>query len=157
MGIPYSREINAAFEQVTPLVASGYQVLNTTKNIAVALFVIEIISVILLSAILIGIIGLLYTLNPDLEHERKVFVTPAMKWIASWHPSNLGKRGAPLSVAMVLVGLFAAAGFAFLFYVYYKRKVEDATVENEVGDESDKTNGKTGKDVENVKKGKTEQ
>lgn len=163
MGIPYSREINAAFSQVTPLVASGYDVLNTTKNIAVALFVIEIVSVFLLSAILLGILALLITMNPDLAHERDVLVTPAMRWIASWHPTNfaVAKRGVPLSVAAGMVVVFMVAGWVFLGYVYYKRKVEDATVENQVGEEqegeSETEMGQKGKDVENVKKGDTEQ
>ncbi len=118
---PYSREINAAFEQVTPLVAAGFEVLETTKNIAVALFVIQIITVVLLSLILLALVGLLFTINPDLEHERKLFVTPAMQWIASWSTS---RYGAPKSVAAIVVGLFAIVGFGFLAYVYYKRNVE---------------------------------
>jgi hypothetical protein len=155
MGIPYSREINAAFEQVTPLVQSGYEVLNTTKNIAVALFVLEIFSAILLIFILFALIGLLITMNPDLENERKVLVTPALKWIASWW---MTKHGAPKSIAGLVVGLFVLAGFCFLFYVYYKRMVEDATVENEAGGTQDENEAlKKGKDVENVKKGNTEQ
>ncbi|KAK5170379.1 uncharacterized protein LTR77_004966 [Saxophila tyrrhenica] len=155
MGIPYSREINAAFEQVTPLVAAGFEVLETTKNIALALFFIQIFTAITLTFILLALIGLLYTLNPDLEHERKVFVTPTMKWMASWW---LGKHGAPKSVAAGLVAVFALAGFGFLGWVYYKRQVEDATVENHVpakGEEGPEL--KKGKDVENVKKGDTKQ
>jgi hypothetical protein len=151
MGIPYSREINAAFEQVTPLVAAGFEVLDTIKNIAVALFFIEIFSAVLLSLILLALIGLLYTLNPELEEERKALVTPAMKWIASW-----SMNGVPKSLAVMLVAMFTLAGLGFVGYVYYKRSVEDATVEDappiEEGDGL-----KKGKDVDNIKKGKSDQ
>lgn len=84
MGIPYSREINAAFDQVTPLVAAAYEVLQTTKNIAILLAFIQIGTVVLLSFILFALLGLLITLNPDLEKERKDFVTPVMVWLAGW-------------------------------------------------------------------------
>ena len=67
MGIPYSREINAAFEQVTPLVAAGYKVLRTTKNISIILAIIQVLTVLFLGLILLALIALLYTVNPDLE------------------------------------------------------------------------------------------
>jgi hypothetical protein len=67
MGIPYSREINAAFEQVTPLVAAGYKVLRTTKNISIILAIIQVLTVVLLGLILLALVALLYTVNPDLE------------------------------------------------------------------------------------------
>lgn len=67
MGIPYSREINAAFEQVTPLVAAGYQVLRTTKNISILLAVIQVLTVVLLFLVWIALIALMYCVNPDLE------------------------------------------------------------------------------------------
>lgn len=156
MGIPYSREINQAFEQVTPLVAAGFEVLETTKNIALALFFIQVYTATTLTLVLLALLGLLFTLNPDLEHERKVLVTPAMKWIASW---SLTKHGAPKSVAAALVFLFALGGFGFLGWVYYKRSVEDATVENDApaAGEEEGDELKKGKDVENLKKGKVEQ
>ena len=83
MGIPYSREINSAFEQVTPLVAAAYEVLQTTKNIAILLAVVQITTVVLLTLILVCLLGLLYTMNPDLETERKQLVTPVMRWLTS--------------------------------------------------------------------------
>src|SRR5690242_15115844 len=67
MGIPYSREINAAFSQVTPLVAAGYKVLRTTKNISILLAAIQVLTVVLLGAILVVLVGILYAVNPDLE------------------------------------------------------------------------------------------
>lgn len=67
MGIPYSRQINAAFEQVTPLVAAGFKVLRTTRDISILLAVIQVLTVALLGLILLGIVALLYCVNPDLE------------------------------------------------------------------------------------------
>lgn len=84
MGIPYSREINQAFEQVTPLVAAGFEVLQTTKNIAILLACIQVLTVILLGLLLLGIFALLCTVNPDLDRERQELVTPAVQWLASW-------------------------------------------------------------------------
>jgi lysylphosphatidylglycerol synthetase-like protein (DUF2156 family) len=79
MGIPYSRQINTAFDQVTPLVAQGFQVLETTKNIAILLAWIEVLTVVLLALILIALLALLVTMNPDLANEREAFVTPTLK------------------------------------------------------------------------------
>lgn len=67
MGIPYSREINAAFEQVTPLVAAGYKVLRTTKNISVLLAIIQVLTVLLLFMVWLALVALMYCVNPDLE------------------------------------------------------------------------------------------
>lgn len=84
MGLPYSKQINAAFDQVTPLVAAGFEVLQTTKNIAVLLAVIEVITAITLILILLALLALLLSVNPDLSTEREQLVTPTMKWLASW-------------------------------------------------------------------------
>lgn len=67
MGIPYSREINAAFEQVTPLVAAGFEVLRTTKNISIILAIIQVLTVLFLGMILGALVVLIYVVNPDLE------------------------------------------------------------------------------------------
>src|ERR1700712_2972159 len=81
MGIPYSRQINTAFDQVTPLVAQGFEVLETTKNIAILLAWIQVLTVMLLALILSALIALLVTMNPDLEAERQAFLTPIMKTV----------------------------------------------------------------------------
>ena len=67
MGLPYSRQINAAFEQVTPLVAAGFKVLRTTRDISILLAAIQVLTVILLAGILVVLVGLCYCVNPDLE------------------------------------------------------------------------------------------
>ncbi|KAJ4391282.1 hypothetical protein N0V93_004899 [Gnomoniopsis smithogilvyi] len=84
MGIPYSREINAAFDQVTPLIAAGFQVLQTTKNISILLACIQVLTVVYLSLILLALIGLICVVNPALHTERDALVTPVVKWLASW-------------------------------------------------------------------------
>ena len=156
MGIPFSREINAAFEQVTPLVQAAYEVLETTKNIALILLAIQVMTIITLLLMLLALVGLLITMNPELERERKLLVTPVMKWIASW---SMTASGHPMSVAGLIVGSFALAGFAFLFYVYWTRKVADATIENEAEarDKDENEALKKGKDVDAIKKGEAKQ
>jgi hypothetical protein len=67
MGIPYSHEINAAFDQVTPLVAAGFKVLKTTRNISILLAIIQVLTVVFLALILVVLLGVLYSVNPDLE------------------------------------------------------------------------------------------
>ena len=67
MGLPYSRQINAAFDQVTPLVAAGFKVLRTTRDISILLAVIQVLTIILLGFILFALVLLLYCVNPDLE------------------------------------------------------------------------------------------
>jgi hypothetical protein len=152
MGIPYSREINAAFEQVTPLVQSAYEVLDTTKNIAVFLAYLQVLIAVTLILNLLAMIGLLFTLNPDLEKERKLLVTPVMKWIAGFSMTASGHRN---SIASALVGFFILAGAGFWFYVYYVRTVEDPSIENEKADEPERE--MKGKDVEAIKRGEAKQ
>ncbi|WZH48523.1 hypothetical protein QYS62_009701 [Fusarium acuminatum] len=84
MGMPYSKQVNAAFDQVTPLVAAGFEVLQTTKNIAILLAVVQVFVAIVLSFTLLAMLALIYSVNPDLETERRALVTPCMKWLASW-------------------------------------------------------------------------
>jgi hypothetical protein len=83
MGIPYSKQINLAFDQVTPLVAAGFKVLQTTKNITFLLAAIQILTTFLLSLILLTLLGLIITVSPDLEYERQILVTPMIRWFAN--------------------------------------------------------------------------
>jgi hypothetical protein len=91
MGIPYSKEINKAFVelnkaygQVTPLVAAAYEVLQTTKNISLLVAGIQVLNSLFLGLILLAMIGLLITVNPELEKERREIVTPTVVWVAGW-------------------------------------------------------------------------
>lgn len=91
MGIPYSKQINLAFDQVTPLVEAGFKVLQTTKNITFLLAAIQILTAVFLGLILIALVGLIITTSPDLEYERTVLVTPVVKWIVGWVLVREGK------------------------------------------------------------------
>jgi hypothetical protein len=108
MGIPYSREISAAFDQVTPLVAAGFEVLQTTKNIAILLACIQVLTAVVLCFILLALLGLLYTVNPELEKERRQLVTPMMIWLASW----VYKYGTAAKWLLRIFLVVSAIGFA---------------------------------------------
>jgi hypothetical protein len=117
MGIPYSKEINKAFVelnnaygQVTPLVAAAYEVLETTKNISLMVAGIQVLNSFLLTLILVCMVGLLITTNPDLENERKQLVTPALVWIAAW--TAIGKK--VLSTIIMLLVIIAIGGVVFI-------------------------------------------
>lgn len=107
MGIPYSKQINAAFDEVTPLVAAGFEVLQTTKNIAVLLLAIQIVTVILLAMMFMMLAALLVTVNPDLKAERQAIVTPVVKWFAHLF---LGVQNH--SQSMMFAGLIVLLGIA---------------------------------------------
>ncbi|KAK0851854.1 hypothetical protein LTR91_016086 [Friedmanniomyces endolithicus] len=80
MGIPFSKQINAAFEEVTPLVAAGFEVLQTTKNIALLAAALQVFTGLILSLVLLVLIALLITVNPNLTEERDALVTPVVRW-----------------------------------------------------------------------------
>ncbi|CAI9636756.1 unnamed protein product [Alternaria burnsii] len=126
MGIPYSRQINAAFEQVTPLVAAGFKVLRTTRDISILLAVIQVLTVFLLGLILIALVVLLYCVNPDLEEERQAIITPWLRYFAGitlW------------SVLRTLLSLLAVAGLAGAATWHFflaKQWVEDVEYEGNV-------------------------
>jgi hypothetical protein len=82
MGIPDSRELDAAFEQVTPLVSHGFRVLESAKTVIFVLACIQMFTIALLISILIALLALLITMNPDLTEERRRLVTPAMRVLA---------------------------------------------------------------------------
>lgn len=84
MGLPYSKETNAAFDQVNPLVAKGPEVSQSINYISIFLAVYQVFTVVFLALILATLLGLLITVNPDLEHERQELVTPAMKRMVRW-------------------------------------------------------------------------
>ncbi|KAI4652019.1 hypothetical protein J4E93_002216 [Alternaria ventricosa] len=126
MGIPYSRQINAAFEQVTPLVAAGFKVLRTTRDISILLAVIQVLTVILLGFILLALLLLLYCVNPDLEEERKAIVTPWLRYFASITLWSIFKT---LFSMVFVMGLAAAATWHFFLA---KQWVEDVEYEGNV-------------------------
>ena len=112
MGIPYSKEINAAFEQVTPLVAAGFEVLQTTKDIAILLACIQVLTVVLLAFILVALLALLVTINPDMEKERRELVTPTLIWLVSW----VYAYGTPTKWLLRLLLLVISVGFCLFLW-----------------------------------------
>jgi hypothetical protein len=156
MGIPYSREINAAFEQVTPLVAAGFEVLQTTKDIAILLACIQVLTVAILSLILVSLFGLLLTMNPDLEYERQQLVTPALQWLSSW----LLSYG---TVAKWLLRAFlVVSAIGFITFLWYGTTAGasvpnaddmEAAKDDESSPEEDPKGKAKGKDKGNKKKG----
>jgi hypothetical protein len=82
MGIPYSKQINLAFDHVTPLVAAGFKVLQTTRNVTYLLAAVQVLTAVFLGLILITLLALIITVSPDLEHERQALVTPTVRWLA---------------------------------------------------------------------------
>ncbi|KAF2873615.1 hypothetical protein BDV95DRAFT_488790 [Massariosphaeria phaeospora] len=146
MGIPYSREINAAFEQVTPLVAAGFKVLQTTKNISILLAVIQVLTVFFLFLILLALILLLYCVNPDLATERKQLVTPFLQSLARISSWDIVKGTVSATVALGI-----ALGVAYRVFLW-ERLRED--VEFEGGEDADKAlEDMDGKDKGEKKKG----
>ena len=135
MGIPYSKQINAAFDQVTPLVGAGFRVLETTKNIAVLLAFIEVFSIVLLSLILMALFALLVTMSPDLEEERRTLVTPILKGILSAIQQRVdywNKNSLKISVGMA----FLIIGATFLFSPFVLRKLNIKTKKSKRGNEA---------------------
>lgn len=152
MGLPYSKQINAAFDQVTPLVGAGFEVLQTTKNISLLLLAIQVLTVALLACILTALFALLVTVNPDLETERRALVTPAVQWVAGVFMRMAEHRRTFLVVFWVIVvglGMGSTAG------LYYTSR--DPTLRI---DEIEDVGGSTqlmGDDIEAIKKGETDQ
>lgn len=117
MGIPYSKQINAAFDQVAPLVAATLDVLHTSKNITYLLAAIQVLNAVLLLIAVFSLFALLITVNPELTEERQALVTPLVKRLASWlMPGSEGRWYLKIlawSLASVwMVGCTAAAYYA---------------------------------------------
>ncbi|KXJ88011.1 hypothetical protein Micbo1qcDRAFT_178651 [Microdochium bolleyi] len=159
MGIPYSKEINHAFDQVTPLVAEGSQVLEKTKNIAVVLLWLEIASALIIALNLVCLLALLVTLNPDLEEERRTLVTPVVRWVAGSAAQAAGVLGRWWVV--VVLGVLGVYGVGVWMWVRHGGsgvegvEGDDGAGEEEPdGGEKDKKGkgkGKKGKDDEQKK------
>ena len=112
MGIPYSKQINSAFDQVTPLVAAGFEVLQTTKNISVLLAAVQVITAVHLFLILGALLAILVSINPDLEDERQNLVTPTAKWFACWLMPECEVRNKFGVILTAVAGIVFAAGWA---------------------------------------------
>ena len=156
MGIPYSKQINAAFDQVTPLVSAGFEVLQTTKNISILLAAIQVVTVLILAAILLTLIALLISVNPYLEAERAAIVTPVVKWCACWAMPACEARGRVLVSGLVFVAVIFVGSWVWYSVVTDVKEV--AAEEAVAGDEEREGEGKgeaKGK-AKGVKKGEGE-
>jgi hypothetical protein len=157
MGIPYSRQINAAFDQVTPLVAAGFRVLQTTKNISILLAAIQVLTVLLLFLILLALLALLISINPHLEGERDSLVTPALEWGCA--NIRAAGRGVIALGWLVLVGGMAGGGLG-IWWTAKEGRGEEALVDDDGGVEGKEGRSGdelSGEDVEAIKEGKSSQ
>jgi hypothetical protein len=136
MGIPYSKQINLAFDQVTPLVAHGFKVLQTTRNITYLLAAIQVLTVVFLGFILIALVGLIITVNPELVHERQTLVTPVVQYLAN----SVVEYGKWLRVGLwtVIIGLLlgTAGGVYVTKEVTEKVGVEDPEGDGDLGEDT---------------------
>ena len=78
MGVPYSKQIDLAFDQVGPF-------LQTAKYIFYLFGVFHVFATLilglLLGSILLALVALLISINPDLDAERRAIVTPVLRRI----------------------------------------------------------------------------
>jgi len=81
MGVPYSKQIELAVDQVGPF-------LQTAKYIFFILSAFQILTTLVLSLmlglVLVALLALLITVNPDLEPERRAIVTPVVRRMTQW-------------------------------------------------------------------------
>jgi hypothetical protein len=135
MGIPYSKQINLAFDQVTPLVAKGFEILQTTRNITYVVAAVQVLTAVFLGLILITLLALIITVSPDLEYERQVLVTPVIKGIAR----TFVDYGRSAKIAFWIIGIGSLLGAAGGWYV--TREVEQVVVVEGDGSEEGKEGG----------------
>ena len=122
MGIPYSKQINAAFDQVSPLVAQTLDALHVTQYITYTLAAIQIITALLQFLTVVALIALLITVNPDLSAERAELVTPALRYMASWAmPGSEGRWWFKVLGRVFVVVWLGGCGFAAWYAVEEKR------------------------------------
>lgn len=138
MGIPYSKQINSAFSSVTPLVAAGFEVLQTVKNIAILVAAIQVLSLFLLGLILTTLLALLISVNPDLERERKAIVTPVMRWFACEVMPDCEPRSSFGAVVFLAAGagVFVGCWVLYAFATNVRKGAVEAGA-GEVGGEGD--------------------
>ncbi|KAJ7768353.1 hypothetical protein B0H16DRAFT_1785290 [Mycena metata] len=144
MGIPYSRQINAAFDQVTPLVAEGFKVLQATRNISILLAVIQVLTVVLLLQILVILLAILITVHPNLERERDTLVTPALRWGASWLMLISHSNGGGLLLTGVVVVIAILMGGAGGLWATGKNVTDVVPEEEDAGEVEGREEGNDG-------------
>lgn len=150
MGLPYSKQINAAFDSVTPLVSAGFSTLQTTKNISLFLAIIQVLTVLFLALIATILFGVLITVNPDLSTEREMVVTPVVKWVVGL----MGRVGWGVGWGMLIVGV--GMGLGVTLGVWYTARDPTLRVDGE-GEDEMAIGEMKGEDVEAIRKGEAKQ
>jgi len=110
MGVPYSKEITLALNQVDPLVKQGIKVLDTTVKIAIVLGICQLLVIVLLGLVLVALLAILVTMNPDLAKERQAFVTPVIKLIIETGGSIMEVMNAVMFQGNALLSRFISSG-----------------------------------------------
>ncbi|KAB8294261.1 hypothetical protein EYC80_009688 [Monilinia laxa] len=150
MGLPYSKQIHTAFSQsqimmarlqteVTPLVAAGYPliastfaVLKTTRNIAILLACVQVYTAVMLTAHLVVLGMLLVAVDPDLEEERRRFISPVLRGVVEFGVRWGGWLG--WGVKVLVVGVVAGAGVAVWWGIVVAEREEKERILEEEGD-----------------------
>ncbi|KAF2646061.1 hypothetical protein P280DRAFT_464329 [Massarina eburnea CBS 473.64] len=112
MGVPYSREIDAAFLQVTPLVQQIAPLITTAKVVVVVIALVQVFVVGLLCAILGVLVAGVVCVNPDLERERRKLVTPAVKWLVRRTRWDLLRGLLFITIPVIFAVFLAVLGFS---------------------------------------------
>lgn len=116
-----------SFDQVTPLVAAGFEVLETTKNVSLLLAAIQVLTVVFLALILLVLICIACILNPDLDRERRDLVTPLLKWTSSWgylFSSMLSSMLFRVLAGGIFVVATASLGWSFVMAIQRDGRLE---------------------------------
>lgn len=69
------------FKEIKPLVNATFEASQTINRTGPILAWTQALMIVLLGAIFLALFGLLVTINPDLEVERKQFITPAVRFL----------------------------------------------------------------------------
>lgn len=69
------------FKELKPLMNATFEASQSINRTAPILAWTQALMIVLLSAIFLALFGLLVTLNPDLETERRQFITPAVRYV----------------------------------------------------------------------------
>lgn len=87
MGLfPYSKEIDAALNQIAPLA-------QKIKLVILVGIILQILTLFLLCLIFLAITALVICVIPELSNERDVLVTPPIKWLTQrWITSKNHQR-----------------------------------------------------------------
>jgi len=133
MGGVFLFSLIAAFDQVAPLVAQGFTVLETTKNIAILLAFVQVLTLLMLGCILVALLALVVTVHPGLVRERDRYVTPTMRTLLHQGVFFVWATGGVVLFSLIAGGLYIA--------IYGGTKMEEVDGENAADKDDEKTGG----------------